>query len=108
MTDPYFIGTEDIHFIPIGSPFVASTVGLFRAPWARCALVCDAAPFHDQRWRAPLASDSVSTSEFWWTCQIIQFGSSIFGVTGTIGFLGDYAGDENGTSWRLMLVGQNG
>jgi hypothetical protein len=112
MTDPFFIGTEDIHFIPIGSPFVVYNpppgTAPFRLPWARCALVCDAGPFIDDRWRAPLAHQSVSTSEFWWTCQIYQTGSAAFGTTGLIGFLGDYAGDASGKSWRLMLVAQSG
>lgn len=108
MTDPYFVGTEDIHFIPIGGPLINANAGTFRSPWARCSLQCNTTLFMDERWRAPLASESVSTSEFWWSCQSFQNGAGTIGRTGLIGFLGDYAGDATGTSWRLMLVGQGG
>lgn len=102
MTEPYFVGTEDIHFIPIGSPIVRDWFGTFRMIWSRCSLVCNAGPFVDERWRAPLPHLPVSTDEFWWTCQIYQVGSSILGHTSFVEFR------SSDDVPRIRVFGQNG
>lgn len=65
----YFIGTEDIHFVPIGSPDILTTGGT-RSEWARCLLSTSSGPGVDKRWRAPLPDLPVSTGEFWLTCRL--------------------------------------
>lgn len=68
----YHMGTEDIHFIPIGSPDV-TTENVFRHAWARGSLSAAAAGdggVINKRWRAPLPDMPVATSEFWLTCRM--------------------------------------
>lgn len=69
----FYVGTEDIHFIPIGAPDVWTNGGPsapFRSEWSRCALSTFTGPGIDKRWRAPLPDISVTTGEFWFTCQL--------------------------------------
>lgn len=92
----YHVGTEDIHFIRAGGAIVKTTAGTFRSAWSRCSLEAGSGPF----WRAPLEHMSVSTSEFWWTCQLIQ-AASVFSFSDWVRFL-------DGSTWRLAVYGREG
>lgn len=102
MPDPYFIGTEDIHFTWGGTPGVDNITGgvqtKYRTNWARCALTTSFLG-GEAFYRVP-ETFGVSTTDCWLTFQMQQAASQI-PQTALIRF-------NVGDAPRLYLMGRGG